>query len=549
MTEGAQGCTYSAIPCTPGSEVFVVLSHHIISVLQVADFLAADKGNLETWGLRFWEKSRHNGCCEALALMQQQNEHMQHLLASIHTDVRYPFGCPADTVKKVPDMLLAAYACKNCLPSESTLDEEPYSREDFQLPLDDAQACRTAVEACKVLPELHRARVMIDINVTDNVPLAPQLATLRRFAHSARPDAPPWLPVVRYILLRGNIKRPRQTDVAVGRTLRLLAAIDTSHIVHLSADHVGFGDVGLNLLVPALCQMTRLQQLHLPGNGICATGAIALSAVLPCLPKLEDLSLASIRLGCSRSLSRSQADHALGAALAEMPVLAELSLQSAISPRARTGMNGSLLGKLGRSRTLQKLDVTLFCDGVGLSPPPLGHLTSLTSLSATLASQYDHMYADGLTGVQRFCTGLAALTRLRCLQLSDALLRHRMGRGLCAAQLLDLVCLRSALPALTALTQLHVTHEFDVTRECEVGVAGVQKSLSHLTNLQWLVLQGPLAQCSCELVDGVAQLQQLRVLCLTSLQLAGGLDGVTDITSSMTLPELRALRVQWGGVN
>jgi hypothetical protein len=127
--------------------------------MQVADFLAADKEDFERWGHLLWASSREGGDSEPLALMQQQDAQLQHLLASIHPDVQHCGSNLAHVVNTLPDLLLVAHACKSCLASDSAtatapvpvtitdtpLDEErlfTYEHQHLRLPLADSTACQ-----------------------------------------------------------------------------------------------------------------------------------------------------------------------------------------------------------------------------------------------------------------------------------------------------------------------------------------------------------------------------------------------------------------------
>ena len=232
--------------------------------VQIALLLEDD--GLSLWFLVFWHPNqRSEKAIEGLEqLVLQQDDSLLHMLAKRHPDVRLATMLDhlKDSSKRRPPLLFVAHAL-----AAHVSDAGSRRRGDYELRLSDTAVCRTVAVASTMLPDAHNVGIALEVDLTDNSKLGPQLATLRQFAgpYLTQPDGSvrrSKLPKLCSMAVDGGVDRCRGVPPAMRRLSRMLDAVNAHWLVQLNVC-VNIGGVGMGLMAPSLMRLTSLTGLTL----------------------------------------------------------------------------------------------------------------------------------------------------------------------------------------------------------------------------------------------------------------------------------------------
>ena len=264
-------------------------------------------------------------------------------------------------------------------------------------------------------------------------------------------------------------------------------------------------------------------------------GRAALSGALPCLQALRQLELFSLRLQYKPGAKRVEG--ALAAAIADLPRLAVLRLDSATSERACTACSAHIVSCLHRCRSLRELSAVRFVGDRRLFPPHTSHLTQLTCLRATLVAVHDkNMFVRAAAWLTRHLAHMSALQRLELSQPEERMSEWQE-KSCRAATDAAYTALATALAQLQRLTQLKIVRLGVVSRD---ALSAAHAALGQLQKLQTLHLDGALGSPASSLWAA-----QVQMTCLADIKLfASSAECAQAVTTGVGLPaELRVSRL------
>ena len=467
-------------------------------------------GGLEGWGAVFWQAAQRSSEATQLCeqLMMKQDEGTRSALARSHPQVQKCYRL-MKILKSGGGCSLHPYLMAHMFARHVTSFSG--SRKRFDVCLEDTATSRAFLASSRMLPELQCVDVQLQLPVMPKGKLAPQLAVLRRYAgpYKLMPSgvrkvtrAPP----LNSVMICGSVKRARSAHAAATRLSRMLRAVNPLWLSELKL-HCRMGDVGLCALAPSLVRLTALTELAV--WGMHSSGAAALAGVLQCLARLLKLDLMCLQLPEKPSALRVEG--ALSAAIADLPWLQALQLETAKSARACTACSAHILSCLHRCRTLRELNVSSFEDDRSLCPPDTSHLTQLTCLRATLVAVHDEWaVVRAATWLTRHLAHMSALQQLELEEPHEQLPLWEQG-GCRAATDAEYRALAAVLPQLQQLTELKIVRQGVVSRD---ALSAAHAALSQLQKLHILHLDGALGSPASSLWAAMVHMASLQDISL-----------------------------------
>jgi Ran GTPase-activating protein (RanGAP) involved in mRNA processing and transport len=461
---------------------------------------------------------------------------------------------------------LHPHACHSCsYPAEAS---QPELGTWLNLEVRDLATCDAAVAAMQHLPDLRS--VHLELAPFEPRAIVQEEATMCRLSLAQQQRPASHLPIFLHAKCTSAATGPQDVAATYGHVVRQLSHLPGLHSLILA--HMHLCDAGAATVAAALTALIALAHLHIAFTCTAGPGLLALAWAVQHLTALDTLQFQHQ----GRVLGPA-APLALADALARLPCLRCLKLEEI----QLNGTAQAFMERLALCSGLRDLDVTaggLAAEGGGAMPlydagavAALGRLTRLTRLkmgvcqlqvwyadavagSLQALAQLQHLDLTGLVShgdsTTALAAGLRALTRLACLDLSDAWLDTgdfaSMAPAIAASSDLQALMLRSnggmlaasstgsiramlaALPSLTLL-------DLSFIPDCTAGMPGLADVAEGgcMASLRALVFNGNTLDVDscCTLARLLAALERLREVQLRHDDLSDA--GIAKLASSL----------------